>query len=84
MDTAWTKLKIPGFSAFNENTGIPVSNVLEKGSQHAVADALSRAPVTLPNTDGLLGEEVYAVRKMNLCLDATDAEYDGAYFQEIH
>ena len=57
--------------------------MLEKGSQHAVADALSRAPVTLPSTDDLLGEEVYAVRKMNLCLDATDAEYDGAYFREI-
>ena len=55
----------------------------KKGSQHAVADALSRAPVTLPSTDDLLGEEVYAVRQMNLCLDATDAESDNTYFWEI-
>ena len=71
---------------FDEDTGIPVSNVLEKGgSQHAVADALSRAPVTLQSTDDLpvLGEEVYAVQQMNLCLDATDAESDNTYFQEI-
>ena len=33
----------------------------KKGSQHAVADTLLRAPVTLPSTDDLLG------RKFMLC-----------------
>ena len=55
----------------------------KRGSQHAVADALSRVPVTFTSTDDLLGEEVYAVRKMNLYLDATDAESDNMYFREI-
>ena len=49
--------------------------IWQKGSQHAVADALSHAPVTTPTADDTLGEEdpQYASPAIRACLRHTDS-----------
>ena len=47
--------------------------IWQKGSQHAVADALSRAPVNTPTSDDTLGEEdpQYASPTIRACLPSS-------------
>ena len=59
--------------------------IWQNGSQHAVADALSRAPVNTPTSDDMLGEEdpQYASPAIRACLRHIDSSHPCLSFVAI-
>ena len=74
--TASTRSRIHGCQCLVLKTRMfQFRTIWQKGSQHAVADALSHAPVTTPTADDTLGEEdpQYASPAIRACLRHTDS-----------